>query len=199
MKIKVDNYTFNKTNKTITLNDYASLPLENLLLITNVTSGTILFMFNDPSLLATIENNIITLSIDTSSMLDSDKLQIFIDDGKHQLTNDELRATPLIISDPNLLAELQNKVNADESQLVEAVAVLRNILQVLANPAYVDKTANQLRAQITGAISTITTLTTVTTVSTVSNITNIGSYQATQLLFNQNNMAWASLVRNRIS
>lgn len=197
MKIKVNNYTFNKTNKTITLNDFTSISLDSLLLITNVTSGEILFMFSDASLSASVSGNVITLSADTSSMHNTDQLQIFVDDGKHYpLTNDELRAAPLTITDPNLLEELQKKINADESQLVEAVTVLRNILQVLANPAYVDKSANQLRAQITGAISTITTLTTVTTVS---NITNMGSYQATQLLLNQNNMAWASLVRSRIS
>ena len=197
MKVKVKNYTFDKTNKTITLNDFASLTLDSLLLITNVTNGTILFMFNDPSLSASINDNVITLSVDTTSMHDSDQLQIFIDDGEqYPLTNDELRSAPLAITNPDLLAELQKKINANESQLTETIIVLRNILQVLANPAYVDKSTNQLRAQITGTISALTT---VTTVTTVTNITNMGLYQATQLVLNQNNATWASLVRSRIN
>lgn len=80
MKKLITNYTFNKTAGTITFTDYVSLGLSQLLLITNVTIGQIIYNFADPSLGGTIVGNILTLECVTSGMNNSDNLQIFLDD-----------------------------------------------------------------------------------------------------------------------
>lgn len=81
----------------------------------------------------------------------------------------------------------------DAVSLVDLVPALKILLQAIANPSYVDKTANQLRAQVTGTISTVTTCTTVT------GLTNIDGYQGKTLLINQAMSAWANACRSRIS
>lgn len=86
MKKLITNYTFNKTAKTITLPDYATITLESLLLITNVTDGIIIYNFADPATGATVATNVITLEYDTSAMDNSDKLQIYYDDPAYQPT-----------------------------------------------------------------------------------------------------------------
>lgn len=77
MKIQVKNYTFNKTAKTVTFTDYTSIDLDSILLITNVTTNTIIYNF--AKIGGTVTNNILTLDYDTSSMSDTDDLQIFYD------------------------------------------------------------------------------------------------------------------------
>jgi len=76
------------------------------------------------------------------------------------------------------------KVNED------LIPVLKAILQAIANPSYVDKSANQARSQITG---------TLTTVTTVTGITNLGSFSADVLLRNNNVNAWANSCRALIT
>jgi hypothetical protein len=82
MKIPITNYAFNKTNKTVTFKDYLSVNLESVLLITNVTKNIIIYNFANPKLGGTIATNVLTLTYDTSSMSNSDKLQIFYEDGE---------------------------------------------------------------------------------------------------------------------
>lgn len=80
MKIKVVNYTFDKTAKTVTFTDYASLNLDQVLLITNTTDNIIIYNFSVPALGGTISTNVLTLNYNTSAMDNTDKLQIFIED-----------------------------------------------------------------------------------------------------------------------
>lgn len=80
MKILVLNYTFDASEKQITFTDYNPIILERVLLITNVTDGIIIYNFADPAKGGTASTNILTLAYDTTSMADSDKLQIFYDD-----------------------------------------------------------------------------------------------------------------------
>lgn len=84
-----------------------SYTLEQFLLITNVTSGTILYQFNVPSKGAVLStgggNTTLTLEFSTSSMNAADRLQVFVDDpaaggGGGGLTNAELRASPVPVS-----------------------------------------------------------------------------------------------------
>jgi hypothetical protein len=83
-----------------------SYTLEQFLLITNVTSGTILYQFNVPSKGAVLTtgggNTTLTLEFSTSSMNAADRLQVFVDDpaagGGGGLTNAELRASPVPVS-----------------------------------------------------------------------------------------------------
>jgi hypothetical protein len=79
MKILFENYSFNAGAQTITFNTTDVITLEQLLVITNVTTNKIIYNFADPSAGGSIVNNVLTLDFDTTSMSSGDKLQIFID------------------------------------------------------------------------------------------------------------------------
>lgn len=84
MKILVGNekgsYTFSAIGKTITLTGFSqSIKLEQVLLITNITTNDIIYSLGDNRFPITISNNIITITKDTSLMADANKLQIFLD------------------------------------------------------------------------------------------------------------------------
>ena len=84
MKILVGNekgsYVFNHLTKTISMSGLNPISLEQILLITNTTSNIIMYSFADDTLKATISANVITLvGCDTSTMNDTDRLQIFVD------------------------------------------------------------------------------------------------------------------------
>lgn len=80
MKTQVKNYTFNKTSKTITFNDYVSIDLDGILMVVNVTDGIVIYNFADPTKGGTVATNVLTLEYDTTSMDDADKLLIFYED-----------------------------------------------------------------------------------------------------------------------
>jgi hypothetical protein len=78
----------------------------------------------------------------------------------------------------------------DEISNKDLMEVIRNLLRAIANPSYVDKSANQLRAQVTGTV-------TATVASTV--ISTMNAYAANLLVIDQNRSAWANIVRARIT
>lgn len=165
MNIKIDNYLFDKTAKTITFLDYTSIDLNRIAVITNVTSNVMIYNFAGAGKGGTISGNVLTLTYDTAAMADTDELQIIYDD----------KDAPLL------------------GQLLESIKLL---FRVIANPPWVDKSANQVRAQITGSL---TTAGTVSTVATVTGITNFGGYPAQQGIIDQNRASWAVLVRGRLA
>ena len=77
MKVKVNNYTFDKTAKTVTFTDYVTIRLDSILLVTNVTDNIIIYNFANAALGGNVSANVLTLDYDTSAMDNSDKLQIF--------------------------------------------------------------------------------------------------------------------------
>ena len=79
MKILYEDYTFNSALKTVTFNSLATISLEQLLLITNVTTNTIIYNFASPDLGGTVSGNTLTLDYNTATMSSTDKLQIFLD------------------------------------------------------------------------------------------------------------------------
>ncbi len=92
MKIDVTNYTFNKAAKTVTFTDYASIVLEKVLIITNVTSNVIIYNFADPLKGGTAATNVLTLTYDTTAMADTDRLQIFYDDPNYDIAKGQALA-----------------------------------------------------------------------------------------------------------
>lgn len=92
----------------------------------------------------------------------------------------------------NLDRMIQPTVPTDV-QLGELIPLFRALLMAIANPSYVDKSANQMRAQVTGTITTVTTTTTVT------NLTNIGSFPGNHLQIMNNKTAWATNIRSLIT
>lgn len=80
MKKLISKYTFDPIAKTITFNDYTSIDLERVLLITNTTNNTIIYNFADSTKGGTVSGNVLTLTFDTTTMNATDRLQIFYDD-----------------------------------------------------------------------------------------------------------------------
>ena len=79
MKILFENYSFDAAAQTVTFNTTDVITLEQLLIITNVTTNKIIYNFADPNAGGSITNNVLTLDFDTTSMSSGDKLQIFVD------------------------------------------------------------------------------------------------------------------------
>ena len=80
----IKNYTFNPTAKTIKFNDFASIDLSSIKLITNVSNGTIIYQFNDATKLGTVSGNTLTLSYNTVSMSSSHKLMIIYEEASEK-------------------------------------------------------------------------------------------------------------------
>jgi len=80
MKRLIQNYTFDKTAKTITILGEQNITLDKMLLITNISKGIIIFNFADATQKASILGNVITLTYDTSLMANDDILQIWIEE-----------------------------------------------------------------------------------------------------------------------
>jgi hypothetical protein len=80
------NYRFDPSAKIITISGYYTL--RKLILITNVTDGTIIYNFADAGAGGSVQYNeltdetTITLAYNTTTMSDSDELQILIEDGQ---------------------------------------------------------------------------------------------------------------------
>lgn len=88
------NYAFNPTAKTVTFSGLSqSITLANILLITNVTRNTIIYNFADVATgAASFNNNVLTLTFDTTSHSSGDVLQIFLDlESKEESLHDLLR------------------------------------------------------------------------------------------------------------
>jgi len=81
MKRLITDYTFDASARTVTLTGKPTVPIEGILLITNVTVGAIIYLFNDPTKGGTVSGNVITLDYNTTAMSDDDDLQVFYDDG----------------------------------------------------------------------------------------------------------------------
>jgi hypothetical protein len=163
MKTLLKNYKFNAADKTVTILD-GNITLDNLLIITNVTTNTIIYNFSAPTKGGVLSGNVLTLTFDTTAMSNTDTLQIFAD-----------------VDDQN-------------------TGLLQRIYNMLTSPVGYDKSLQRNRVSAVLESGTVTTVSTVTTVTGLTNITGtIGNYQANQLVYGQNQAAWASIVRARIT
>jgi hypothetical protein len=123
MKILVENYTFNAASGEITFTDYNSVNLESMLLVTNVTDNIIIYNFADVTRGGTVSGNVLNLGFDTSSMSDSDSLQIFIEDG-------------YISAKDQTLQDLLNSIDANS-------AILRKLLLMSQSLGIIDSSSRQ--------------------------------------------------------
>lgn len=89
MKIKINNYVFNPTMKTIVFSDYTNIKLDDIILITDVTTGTIIYNFASSNLTGSVLGNILTLNYDTTSLVNSTQLSIYYDDNTTNQSTDE--------------------------------------------------------------------------------------------------------------
>ena len=189
----IQSYSFNALSQTVVLYGYTILKLENLQLITNVTRNTILYNFASPTYGATVSGNTITLEYDTTTMEDSDALQIIYDDGQVGTT----------FAEQQVQSTLLEQIRINSALIGDLTVVVRSLQQATVDPPYLDKSINAIRNQVqSGTINTVTTVTTVNTVNTVgtvTNTTNIDTYQGKLLVLGQDIAAWATTVRSRIS
>lgn len=176
MKAKINNYAFNKTAKTVTFTDYTTIRLDGILLITNVTDGIIIYNFADPAKGGTVLTNVLTLTFDTAAMEDTDNLLIYYDDTETAATESK---------QDEIIEEISNK---------DIMIALKALIQGIAYPPYMDRSANQIRSQITGAVTVSSG-----TVTTVTNVTNFGTFPADHLQRQINLMNWSNTVRTKIT
>ena len=95
MKKLISGYIFDANQSRVTFTDYSGVSLENLLLITNVTSNQIIYNFASPSAGGSVYNyNTFQLDYATSGVMNSgDKLQIFYDVSNERIDLASGRAT----------------------------------------------------------------------------------------------------------
>ena len=157
MKTLVTNYTFSAAARQITFTDYPSLKHDQILLITNVTDNIIIYNFADPTAGGTLSGNVLTLLYNTTSMSNSDRLQIFIDDYTVPATEASLTAVQVKIDNTNTLLNVltakQDTFNFD----ISSVNVNTNELEDLTRTvnASITATNNNLvtfNRQLTGQV-----------------------------------------------
>jgi hypothetical protein len=131
MKILFENYSFNAAAKTVTFNTTDVITLEQLLIITNVTTNQIIYNFADPNAGGSIENNVLTLNYDTTSMSSEGRLQIFIDNILIPASDETLQLvgeqTELMRRITKLLEPSANQ-NSTGLQRIEVVTVPQTIV-----------------------------------------------------------------------
>lgn len=99
-KVLDTTYTFNASTRTVTIPRY--VPLEKLLLITNVTRGIVIYNFSSTttnssawSYAPTTDTTTIVLDYNTASHSNSDKLQIIIDEYEEKFVPAETYMDPV--------------------------------------------------------------------------------------------------------
>ena len=73
----IKDYSFGASGKTVTFTAMTAPEKESILMITNVQDSVIIYNFADPAKTGTLAGNILTLVHDTTSMSDSDPLEIW--------------------------------------------------------------------------------------------------------------------------
>lgn len=171
MKIKIANYTFDALAKSVTFTDYTSIRLDSVLIITNVDTNKEIYNFGCSGVGGTVVNNVLTLDFDTTSMSNTDKLQIFYDDPTLTHSTNETQV--------NVLDELKTKLTQDDYYLV-----LNTIKDAVSNPLWYNEAINGLTIGGTVAVSS-------GTINTLSDQTNIGGQPANMMVENTMNQDWA--------
>jgi hypothetical protein len=81
MKKRLTSYTFDASEQTVTHADFSDITLEGIQMIINTTDQIIIYNFADTAKGGTLSTDTLTLEYDTTSMSDTDKLMILVEDG----------------------------------------------------------------------------------------------------------------------
>jgi len=114
----IENYTFTPSTRTVTVTG-KNIRREQLLLITNTTTGTVIYNFSDPALQATsytnstntataLETTTVVLNFATGSMNATDKLSILTEESYQEIIPNEILRDPvdkLRVSQPQSLID----------------------------------------------------------------------------------------------
>lgn len=107
MKTLITNYTFDSSLKKITFNDYTTIDLSRVLLVTNVTDNIMIYNFANPALGGIVATNILTLDYDTTSMSSGDSLQIYYDSASTPATEEVVEALYSLVTRLEFLQTVQ--------------------------------------------------------------------------------------------
>ena len=139
-------YTFVPSTKTITVTG-KNIRREQLLLITNVTAGTVIYNFSDPSLLSSSytnavdsttgqETTTIILSYNTAAMGSTDKLSILTEETYQEMMPAEVMRDPvdkLRVSTPQALIDTDFEYGSQPTKW-ESLNLLNNRPSALYDP-----------------------------------------------------------------
>jgi hypothetical protein len=148
MKVLLQDYVFNAATKQITFNTTDVVKLEQLLVITNVTDNIIIYNFADAAKGGSITNNVLTLTFDTTSMSDSDSLQIFLEIQMNPSTDESvilLRRLIQLLAPVATQDALQRQRVAVESIPAVTVSAVNNIVALAGVDArfqFIDQARN---------------------------------------------------------
>lgn len=171
-QVIIDKYAFDANARTITFPDLPDIKMEGLQLITNISTGEIVYQFNQSGKGGTLTGNILTLAFDTSSMNSTDKLQIIYHPPAGGFFN-------RIVA---LLEQIwRATVRPEWLVAISTGKALRTLLDTNSN------------------LNAVTTVTTVTTCATVTNLTNFNTIDSRELVWAQMRQAYTHGIRNRIN
>lgn len=136
MVIQVTNYVFAPGGAgvgTITFTDYVSIALKNVILITNVTDGEIIYNFRIPGNTGTVAGNVLTLMESTAAMSAGDELQIIYNDPTLTANTSNLATQATLASVLTSLQLLDNIVSGNRALVTEdnSAAILAAIAGTL--------------------------------------------------------------------
>lgn len=174
MKVLVTDYTFNALAKTITFSE--SIPLERLLIITNVTTNTIIYNFADINTGGVVSDNVLTLSYNTADMSNTDKLQIFIEG-----ENTNFNALFL-----QVLNKLNDQIQENNTASTELVRSINSFKILFGFPDIYGR----LRVAVEANAN-------IATVTTVTNMNTLNGHPSSQLILGTTNLP-AKQLRNKI-
>jgi hypothetical protein len=109
-------YAFDASAKTITFSNLSqTITLANILLITNVTANTIIYNFaSSTNGAVSFTNNVLTLDHNTTSMSNTDILQIYLDlPGEESLHDLLRRMNKLLESNAVVDSQLRQRITLD--------------------------------------------------------------------------------------
>jgi hypothetical protein len=189
MKILITNYTFNAASRTVTFLGYSRILLDSVLLITNVTDNVIIYNFAGSGKGGIVSGNVLTLDFDTTTMSNSDSLQIYYDDAaivpatvqEQQNTEDLLYLLSVQGNALGKLAEMVDGANI-RAALQASAAVIGSVTQ-----------------SGTWTLTTVTTVSTVTTCSTLTNQTQNGGQPTNDIVPNATNTLACLLNINNVT
>ena len=180
-------YTFNKTAGTITFTGNAPPNLESILTVTNCTTpganGGVLYQPQaGTGYLGTYVSPVLTLSANTSSMNNTDRLFILFDDGSTPTQRQE-----------DLLEMLMRIAKLLETNAVVDSAQRQRITLDAISAALTLATVTTV-----GTVSTVTTLPTLANVTTVAGLSAVAGMDREQYINIARN-AWANSIRSQLT
>jgi hypothetical protein len=196
----LESYTFTASTRTIVVTG-KTIRREQLLLITNTSTGTVIYNFSDPALGASSyatavdaitgnETTTIVLSYNTTAMSNSDKISILVEETYHELLPAEVMRDPVDkfrVSTPQSLIDTDFEYGQQPTKW-ESITLLNN-----RPAAFYDPTITSVISAMTASSNTVsvtmqayTASTGIQTAAIVSTITGIGStaglYPGSQLI-----------------